>query len=526
MPTHRFLRQCLLTLAASSGFFLIILGWMVFAAIRACQGHFGYPLDDAYIHMAMAKNFALHGVWGITKYEFSSSTSSPLYTLLLAASYAISGVREITPLLLNAAASLALIAWCDFVFRDRGMEARIRIPLLCLIVFAIPLPSLALVGMEHVLHTLLTLIFVHLCGSRLANSARGSWIALWVFTSLLATVRYESIFLIGTAGLLFLLQGRWRVTAGLAAASVVPLAAYGWISLRHGWYLVPNSLLLKANVPGSESIGMFGSFLGTLRINFLQGIHVVLLMGAATLMLIAGRRGTAGSYSRTGLILFTAAAGMHLCCARVGWFYRYESYLIALGILVMAVAFFDDGFPRRGMLAASGYIFAGAFGLVIIYRSGHAFMRAPRAVSDIYDQQYQSGRFVREHLAGKTIVLDDIGAVSFLSEARVLDTVGLGSKESMEARIEKKFTTAWLDQWCHERGAVAAITYVFVAPPRWSKVATWTIPGNYISVADTVGIYSVTPEFRQDLEADVTAFRRELPSRVIVRETAGAQRPR
>jgi hypothetical protein len=40
-------------------------------------GSFTYALDDAYIHLAMAKNFPL-GVWGTTRYEFSSSSSSLL----------------------------------------------------------------------------------------------------------------------------------------------------------------------------------------------------------------------------------------------------------------------------------------------------------------------------------------------------------------------------------------------------------------------------------------------------------------
>ena len=40
-----------------------------------------YPLDDTYIHMAIAKNFADFNCWGIDKYKFSSTTSSP-YSLI------------------------------------------------------------------------------------------------------------------------------------------------------------------------------------------------------------------------------------------------------------------------------------------------------------------------------------------------------------------------------------------------------------------------------------------------------------
>ncbi len=34
------------------------------------QGEIIYPLDDTYIHMAVAKNFVEHHVWGITQYAF------------------------------------------------------------------------------------------------------------------------------------------------------------------------------------------------------------------------------------------------------------------------------------------------------------------------------------------------------------------------------------------------------------------------------------------------------------------------
>ena len=41
-------------------------------------GHLTYVLDDPYIHMAVAKNFVSYGVWGVTKYGFTSVTSSIL----------------------------------------------------------------------------------------------------------------------------------------------------------------------------------------------------------------------------------------------------------------------------------------------------------------------------------------------------------------------------------------------------------------------------------------------------------------
>jgi len=39
-------------------------GGLYVAATARTGGRLVYPLDDPYIHMAMAKNLSLHGVWG------------------------------------------------------------------------------------------------------------------------------------------------------------------------------------------------------------------------------------------------------------------------------------------------------------------------------------------------------------------------------------------------------------------------------------------------------------------------------
>lgn len=498
----------------------LLLSSAVLSGLRVCAGHFGYPLDDTYIHMAMAKNFALHGVWGITRYAFSSSTSSPLFTLLLAVCYFLTGIHELTPFLLNCFAGILLLLWCDYVLGQRAIPTPIRSGLLCFLVLAIPLPTLILVSMEHVVHTLLTLIFAHLCCTALEEGKRLSPLPLILIVgtaSLLVAARYEGVFLIAAAAALLLLRGMLRETIVLAISAATPLIVYGWISMAHGWYPIPNSLLLKANLPTAGDGGMFGSFSTTLIVNLTQGFHLVALILIALALLYVGRnrQKTIWTYSRTGLVLFVVSATLHLCLARVGWFFRYESYLVAFGIVVSAIAFCELGLPAVSRVAILVYVPMVLFAIPITYRLIHATRRVPQAISDIYCQQYQMGLFARQNLGARTIVLNDIGAVSFLSDVKILDLIGLGSLEPVTARLERKYSREWLEDWSRRNNASVAMTYTYFAASDWSRVARWTIPGNYISGSDTVGIYAIDPALTSSLTAEVEAFRIQLPSRVV-----------
>jgi hypothetical protein len=71
------------------------------ACLAATGGHFVYALDDPYITMAMARTLVRHGTWGVTPADFSSSCSSPLWLLCVAATYAVFGVNDLSPLVLQ-----------------------------------------------------------------------------------------------------------------------------------------------------------------------------------------------------------------------------------------------------------------------------------------------------------------------------------------------------------------------------------------------------------------------------------------
>src|SRR5690606_34105077 len=125
------------------------------------DGNFVYPLDDAYIHMAMAKNLAFEGQWGVTRHEFSSASSSILYTLLNALTFKLFGITEYGPLLLNMGAGFLIFFALWKIFGQERINF-LAVLIFCLLaIFLTPLPSLILSGMEHTLQILINLVFIY-----------------------------------------------------------------------------------------------------------------------------------------------------------------------------------------------------------------------------------------------------------------------------------------------------------------------------------------------------------------------------
>ncbi len=161
-------------LYASILVFLLLVWLTLSVSIRQNHGHLVYALDDAYIHMAMAKNFSQSGVWGVTRYGFTPSSSSLLWTLLLSLTYYLGGVNQLAPLLWNLVFAILVLAVADAILSWYKTPAAIKFVALLGIIFLVPLPMLILSGMEQGLQTLLSMLAVFLAARLLSGESPGS----------------------------------------------------------------------------------------------------------------------------------------------------------------------------------------------------------------------------------------------------------------------------------------------------------------------------------------------------------------
>jgi hypothetical protein len=496
------------------------------AALRLTGGHLGFALDDAYVHLAMARQLVEHGVWGVTPYGFSSSSSSPLWTLLLALFFLVTGPNEIVPFALNVGAALGALWAARRMLRAfaPGLTGRAEFLALTGLVLFTPLVPLVFMGQEHTLQLLLALLFADAAARRLNGT--GGARALLLLAPAVTAVRYEGLFLVLTASVLLALKRRGREALALGALGLVLPVVYGIVSLAHGWYFLPNPILLKANLPGGGAAKTMKTLLGYTALRRLFANVHLLVPVLAALLLLARRAG--GEAWRPLLVLFVAATALHLTAADVGWFYRYEAYLVGLACVVLAgAAAAERGLWAewtRGRVRGSARL-AAAIALAVVCagaladRGARALFETPRAIANIHEQQYQMGRFLREAYPGAAVAVNDIGAVDYLADIRVTDLVGLATREVAAHIRAGTYNPRALDAVMRERGVRIAVLYRdwLRVPAQWRWVGDWTIAHNVVTGGETVSFYAVDPAEEGPLAEKLRRFAPRLPASVAQR---------
>jgi hypothetical protein len=496
---------------------------LVTAARTLEGGSFTYPLDDTYIHLAIARHLAHDHTWGISAVGFASCSSSPLWTLLLGAWIGTFGHGTVAPLALATLFGLMTIGIAWAVLRRHLTHPLALVLALLLAVAATPLPAVSLTGLEHVLHTGLSVAFAAAVAETLTRD-RGARpparALLLVLAALLAATRYEGLFLVFCACVAFALRRRvdFAVTLGLVA--LAPVVGYGLWAMKHGWLFFPSSILLKANLPSSRA-GMFSH--STLLTALRNAPHLaVLVLAAAAALAMSLRAGLRWSRGQVFAGLFLGAALLHLQFARVGWLYRYEAYLVFLGVIATAIAASEC--RERWWARESSTAWKAAVTAVLLVavlplaqRAWASPIRAARATKNIHDQQVQMARFLARFYDGAPVAATDVGAISYLTNVRLLDLNGLGSIDVARLRLAGSYDSPAIQRLATDHGIEVAVGYdewyakMGGVPPQWTRVGEWRIARNVVCEDDRVTWFAVDPSAAARLTANLASFSGDLP---------------
>lgn len=499
-------------------FLLAVVSVLQIISLHKTNGTFCYPLDDTFIHMAVAKNQALHGVWGVTVQQWTSTSSSPLFTGLLALLYKAFGLSAYFPFVISMAAAILLIVVMQRELNRYALTTGHKVLCLVATLFIGAIPALAALGMEHTLQCALTLLFVFSCTSLLSNRHASTkqilvtamWAALMVFT------RYENAFVVLSACALLFLQKRFKPVMIIGVISLLPIVLFGAYAVSKGGLFVPNSIQIKVR-------NNFKEFLngGLAMLETTASISGLIVLSA----FVALKKFTQQHRDRSFWILtiFLLSGLLHAVFGGFGWFYRYEAYLIVLGtfqLLVELLLWLESGEWKSNrqylLYAAVALLFT--FNLPL--RGLNSMRNFIRATYNIYEQQYQMALFIRQYYDKQTVAANDIGAISYFADINTIDLWGLGNNEVTLARKGGYWNAAFQQSVANRHHAAIAVIYESWFTPalttHWKKIATWQVPYNYILGSDTVSFFAVDTTQAQQLSSNLAAFGRQLPKDVKV----------
>lgn len=419
-------------------------------------GGAGFPLDDSWIHLALARNLVTGGGFAITPGDWVGASTAPLWTLLLAPVVALGGA---SPQAIAALAFGLTIIGLELVRRlylayrpDRLGEAATAAALTA------ALPSTVwgvLSGLEVPLAILITAA-VLLAHVRLRDC--DGWRALVpsLLIGLATLARPEAMLLLPLA---LLDDGSWRQPRRLAlrlAAFAVPvtpllvfhLAAHGlplpttfYAKIHHSRHPDGGQGLLWALTRGGAgptvellyhwSFTHLGLFLRTL-----------LTTSPLLVLLVPIGAGLAASPTANGrsrpllpllaLVLVPWLIGVLTPRPDFGQGDRYISFLNPIvGI-----------FAAAGLIAAARRLPRAAVAVAVVFlvvSVGAAMDRGARrfawSVRNTNEMQVALAHWVREHVpAGSLVAAHDIGALAFHAPVRILDLEGIASPEMLDAK--------------------------------------------------------------------------------------------
>lgn len=517
-------------------FLISVFGIMI--QVISETGLFTYGLDDTYIHLTLARNWAETGIPGINPGEFCLASSSPVYTGFLALIHWSLGekIAHWTPLIINLLAGAGLLAWIAYILSIRNYSFRsLLLWTLAFIPIAV-LPSLALSGMEHLLHGCVFAMAMYLVSQIISaqQSVDDLFWPLLIVMLLMGGIRYEGLAGCGLMlGIAFLMRPSWKL-ALIGVVAALPIVLISWYNWIETGFILPNSVFMKLNPPTGilAELGGIKRFVAVLGGNLkVSGFIMMGLVSFGSLFLF--RQFSVKDWRKDPgqiyLLLFLVLCLLHSTSATT-IVLRYEAYLV-IGWLVGIALVSKEVLSSLGKLISSSrerytalgvaLLLGGALSLSFVY----LYIFEPLKKSglpnrNIHDQQYMMKEFVSQYHPGSTVAINDLGLMGYGGKVSIIDLEGLGSSEITNLNRQGEYSWEAIQTILDERGVDLMIVY-----EKWyeeagltkeGRVATWKLEDDYILGDGTVSFFSRNEDFSAQLQAELKSFEPQLPARVIV----------
>lgn len=509
-----FLLTALITLA---GVYLIYL-----AILNNNQGHFVYPLDDAYIHLALAKNWVQTGLPGINPGKFVFLSSSPLWTTILALGYAFGITNQLLPFFINLLISIFLIFYLNIIFIEKIKKTFFSAFLLLLTIFSTSIILLIFIGLEHLLQSLLFLVLMLNVNKFFDAAGEKELTGLYLILIAFVLTRYESLFLIAVLALFLTIRRNYLRAVSVLLAGIIPLSILGIYSLIHGGTFLPTSIILKGELAHIHSLTdiLKSIFYHPVK-KLASSVSLSVILFTDLALLFRFRHKGLLSKDNIPIFLFVCIVILHLIFAQIGWFYRYEAYFILSGS-VLTIFKLADLFKKNIILFnRTAIVFFSILLLPFILRAYDTNSQISRASRNIYEQQWQMSEFLHKYYQGDRIAVNDIGLIAYRSNVYVCDLWGLANKKVFIEKIKGYINGEVYDEILTSEDVHIALVYKHWFPYKsgfcadWFDVGSWTIRDNLVCGGSNVTFCAKDSAYSKDLVKNLIDYSSYLPKDVI-----------
>ncbi|MBK1894340.1 hypothetical protein [Chryseobacterium paridis] len=501
-------------------FFIVSLLYYI-GSVAKTDNHYIYPIDDAYIHLAMAKNFALHDIWGITKYQFSSTSSSPLFTLIISSLITVFGNNDQIPLYFNIVFSVGIIYFLSIYYAEVFNNIKKTTFAVVFTLFFAVLHLQMLSGMEHTLQVFLFVVnifcFYHWDKNKYAI------LGFYVSILLMGLVRFESMFYFVILAFVLMLIKKWKEAAGILILGFLPILLFCYFNYQQDGYFFPNSVVVKGT-----KLGLDSNFLSQLKIimvdNFIfnisfykVGVFPVLLCAVFLYRDLRTKTIKESIDNNFFLIVLSLLMICHTMFADLKGLFRYEAYLLTGFSMVLIPKIKGVFFGFKNYLKKEKLITLLIVMNIVLffYKGWMAHRMLENGGKNIYEQQIQSAHFLHTYYNSSKVVANDIGAITYYTDIHLLDIAGLASTEMIPFNENKKlfddkfkdFLTKYGSENKYELAIVYDIWLQGYVPENWKKAATLTIKNRVTVAREEVSVYSIDTANLESLKRNIRNFK-------------------
>jgi hypothetical protein len=433
---------------------LILLEILNAAVYLSTADALGFPLDDAWIHQTYARNLGLHGMMAFSPGEPSTGSTSPAWTVLLAAGYLLQ-IPFFSWTYVWGSIFAILTAYTAGLLSHNyfgDFKHAVIVAIICIIEWHLAWSALS--GMEislFIFLTLLTLVFLH---------RNTSPLLMGLLIGLTFLVRPEGIILGGIYGLKLLLANRRhprQMFSDIGKFAIIFLLIISpWVlfNLNYTGRPFPNTISSKFMQYGYPwSLWNSMKYLWNVLIYFLAG-PLMLLVPCAGFVIDRAYR------DRQSDLLYPLAWALILVglyAVALPAIYHHGRYLMPL-IPIITIYGVEGLFqllaklPRMSLLSPAIWL---AFGIMLILLWLNGALTFALQTKLLNESHLEAARWVNANTPRDAVIAaHDIGIIGYVTQRQIVDLAGLVTPEVIEIMSDQ----SELANFVHER----QVTYVIV----------------------------------------------------------------